>query len=303
MGTGIQNAVHEHGAIRSASDLGLEMRRFVATSSLNRLAQIDDSPIFDSPLIGYASGADPLFAQYKEIIGNVHLTPPEALSLDGLPDADPSHLSVVAWILPIVERTRRSNQHRLRSPSRRWAHTKQFGEAFNDALRDHVVRVLRGAGYRAVAPVRTKAFRVFSHGVVRPPASSWSERHICYAAGLGAFGLSDGLITPGGIAMRCGSVVINMQIEPTPRLCSSHTAHCRFLTSGECGRCMERCPAGAITPQGHDKGRCAQYITTHLRELHTHYGVTALTCGLCQTNVPCESGIPGASPSIAAQKL
>ena len=300
MDPGTEYGIRQPEPVRSAIDVSQVAQRFSESSPLNRLAHIDGSPIFDTPLLGYANGADPLFSQYKQIIGAIHMTPAEALSLDGLPAPDPSRISVIAWVLPIVERTRRSNRRRSHSPSRRWAHTKQYGEAFNDALRDRLVRALQEAGYRAIAPARTKAFRVYSKGVVRPPASSWSERHVCYAAGLGTFGLSDGLITPAGIAMRCGSIVTDMMLEPTPRLCASHTAYCQFLASGACGRCMERCPAGAITPDGHDKARCAHYISTHLRELHTQYGVTALTCGLCQTKVPCEFQIPDGSALLAA---
>ena len=45
-------------------------------------------------------------------------------------------------------------------------------------------------------------------------ASTWSERHAAYASGLGTFGLSDGLITPRGQAMRCGSVVARIAVPP-----------------------------------------------------------------------------------------
>jgi epoxyqueuosine reductase len=38
-------------------------------------------------------------------------------------------------------------------------------------------------------------------------ASSWSERHAAYAAGLGTFGLCDGLITARGKAVRFGSII------------------------------------------------------------------------------------------------
>jgi epoxyqueuosine reductase QueG len=48
-------------------------------------------------------------------------------------------------------------------------------------------------------------------------ASSWSERHAAHAAGLGTFGLCDGLITPKGKAMRAGSVVAKIQVEPSIR--------------------------------------------------------------------------------------
>ena len=48
---------------------------FVASSPLNRLQRIDGTPMFDTPLVGIADGYDPLFEQYKRIIGPFHLTP------------------------------------------------------------------------------------------------------------------------------------------------------------------------------------------------------------------------------------
>ena len=52
---------------------------FVASSPLNRLQRIDGSPMFDAPLVGIADGYDPLFEQYKQIIGSFHLTPYEII--------------------------------------------------------------------------------------------------------------------------------------------------------------------------------------------------------------------------------
>ena len=42
---------------------------FVRESPLNRLWRIDDTPIWGDPLVGFADGDDPLFEQYKAIIG------------------------------------------------------------------------------------------------------------------------------------------------------------------------------------------------------------------------------------------
>ena len=63
-------------------------------------------------------------------------------------------------------------------------------------------------------------------------ASLLSERHAAYAAGLGTFGLCDGLITPKGKAMRCGSVVARIQIAATPRPYEDHHAYCLFYAKG-----------------------------------------------------------------------
>ncbi len=94
-------------------------------------------------------------------------------------------------------------------------------------------------------------------------SSAWSERHAAYVSGLGTFGLCDGLITPLGKAMRCGSVIARLSVTPTPRLYEDHHAYCLFFTKGICGKCADRCPAGAISKEkGHDKKRCQEYIDT-----------------------------------------
>jgi epoxyqueuosine reductase len=125
--------------------------------------------------------------------------------------------------------------------------------------------------------------------------SNWSERHIAYAAGLGTFGLCDGLITPVGKAMRCGSVVARLALAATPRVYRDHHAYCDFFAEKRCAACVERCPVGAISEQGHDKARCLDYLDQVRRELiEPQFGFSTDACGLCQTSVPCESHIPDA---------
>ena len=55
-----------------------EIRQFVLKSPANRFPD-SDKPFFDAPLIGFARADDPLFADYKRIIGNFHLTPDEIM--------------------------------------------------------------------------------------------------------------------------------------------------------------------------------------------------------------------------------
>jgi epoxyqueuosine reductase QueG len=132
-------------------------------------------------------------------------------------------------------------------------------------------------------------------------ASSWSERHAAYAAGLGTFGLSDGLITPRGKAVRCGSLIVKAAVPPTPRPYTDHHAHCLFFSSGKCGVCAKRCPAGAISDTGHDKEKCKTYIrgTTSAFVRDSQLGFPVNSCGLCQTGVPCESRIPARKSGAA----
>ncbi|HIJ82363.1 MAG TPA: epoxyqueuosine reductase, partial [Desulfuromonadales bacterium] len=123
----------------------------------------------------------------------------------------------------------------------------------------------------------------------------WSERHAAYTAGLGTFSLSDGLITPAGIAHRCGSVITDVWLPPTPRTAGSHHSNCLYHRNGSCGACIARCPVGAISSEGHDKNICRELVyDTAPSKLSEKYGTPQTGCGLCQTNVPCENSIPTA---------
>ena len=56
----------------------------------------------------------------------------------------------------------------------------------------------------------------------------------------------------------------------------------------ECGDCIPRCPANAITEHGHDKIKCRKYMYHDIAYIKQEYGVDVQGCGLCQTKVPCE---------------
>jgi epoxyqueuosine reductase QueG len=62
---------------------------------------------------------------------------------------------------------------------------------------------------------------------------------------------------------------------------------------GTCGKCIERCPIGAITEKGHDKNLCAKYAIGMTKKYNQrHYKLDIYGCGFCQTSIPCESEIP-----------
>ena len=99
-------------------------------------------------------------------------------------------------------------------PSERWARARIMGEGVNVKLRRFIVKELGGFEYPSVAPMLSPLWgQHMSEKYLF--ASSWSERHAAYAAGLGTFGLSDGLITAKGKAHRVGSVVAKIPIPPT----------------------------------------------------------------------------------------
>ncbi len=266
---------------------------FIESSPENTLQNQANEKAFETPLVGFASGDDPIFQSYKEHVGPFHWTPVEIFrQCFPEPEVTPSDLSVISWILPQTPMTKADNRKETTYPAERWARARIFGEEVNEKLRRHVVQALIDSDYPAVAPSLTSQWEMKmsdAYGF----ASTWSERHAAHACGLGTFGLCAGLITPRGKAMRTASVVARLQLPATPRPYSDHQQYCLFFTKGICGKCIKRCPVGAITEAGKDKNVCRQHLRPTTAEyVKTHYGFDGYGCGLCQTGVPCESRIP-----------
>ncbi|MFQ6075451.1 MAG: epoxyqueuosine reductase [Candidatus Bathyarchaeia archaeon] len=268
------------------------VKQFIKESPENTLKNEENERAWAEPLVGFSSGADPLYQFYKKDIGEFYLTPLEIFT-HAFPGArvTPDQLTVISWILPQTEATKSEHRKQTRFPTERWARARIYGEEVNNKLRKHVVDTLREAGYEAVAPVLSPLW-----GTRKSKkylfASTWSERHAAYAAGLGTFGLCDGLITPKGKAMRCGSAIVKIDIPPSNRPYDDHHAYCLFYSKGTCGECIGRCPAGALSEAGHEKVKCRKHLQITRQYVRTHYGFEGYGCGLCQTGVPCESGIP-----------
>ncbi|HJV33525.1 epoxyqueuosine reductase [Geomonas sp.] len=278
-----------------------EIRRFVREDAGNRFPGREER-YFDEPLIGFAAADDPLFTEYKTVIGDFHFTPAEmAAQLAGegdrhlrsqSPESGWTPRTVICYVLPITDATRASNRPETMYPSRAWAQTRMHGETFNGALRRHLVSFLAAAGHRAFAPQFHPCWKEYSDTPVGI-ASSWSERHAAYAAGLGTFSLNDALITPRGIGHRLGSVITDLALRPSQKPYAHRTYNCLFHRNGTCGACITRCPVGALSKEGHDKQICRQHVYgTVPQAVGETYGVTATGCGLCQTRIPCESRIP-----------
>lgn len=266
---------------------------FIHNSPDNYLPNGIKEKIWDKPLVGFSRGDDPLYQEFRNHIGNNYLLPPDFLQKKYQDvHINTDDLTVISWILPQTEKTKREQRQSTQYPSETWARVRVTGEGVNQKVRKLVVDSLQKAGYHAVAPLLSPDWKLtYEQGYA--VSSLWSERHAAYVCGLGTFGLCDGLITPIGKAMRCGSVITTLSIPASVRNYASRNEYCPFFTGGSCGICIDRCPARAISNNGHDKKKCAAYIREitgpYIAEM---YGVEGDACGLCQTGVPCESGIP-----------
>ena len=273
------------------------IRDFWAAAPSNSLHLGGAEKAWDEPLVAVARGDDPLFYRLKQMIGPFVWTPEEAFALAFPEHPAPSvELRVISYVLPQTPATRADQRREMTMPAERWARSRFHGEQFNCELRRHLAAALTDAGFPSVAPERLPEFD-YRQSERFGLASNWSERHAAFIAGLGTFGLSDGLITRRGKAVRFGSVVSRIDLPATPRpYGEDHHAWCLWYTKNTCGACVRRCPAAAITTGGgHDKQACFNYIRGVAAPFATErYGTGATPCGLCQVKIPCEAQVPPA---------
>ncbi len=255
-------------------------------------------PIYEDPLIGFVRGNDPIFDQFKSIIGPHHFTPWEIMKWqadnNSVKPPDPEDISVVSFVMPFTPKTKQDNAAATDWVAERWAQSRLLGEIFSQSLVREIVDGLMSQGILAVAPDVTPMFNKKRYPNVGW-ASPWSHRHIAYAAGLGTFGMHDFLITEKGCAHRLGSFVVNLKLEPGRQRPDDIHAHCLNYQGVSCLKCVKRCPANAITRENaHDKEACYRKVAASLKYCNTNYHIFIYGCGLCATGVPCESSIPEA---------
>ena len=273
---------------------------FVRTSPANRLDSFEGTQIFEKPLVGFANGDDPLFVEYKKVVHESHFLPREILGLSLGENPKPEtpnleNVSVISFVFPINKDTIKTNARQKEGPSLRWNHTRWKGQDFINELSLHLISILEKMGANAVAPELSPLFKI----LLLPDgfASNWSQRHAAYAAGLGTFSLNDGFITAKGLAMRCASVVTNLKLKPSARPYANYRANCLFYATGKCGKCILRCPGGAINEKGHDKLKCFAVLFDKQKPwIEGAHGPGFIGkyagCGLCQSGVPCSVRIP-----------
>lgn len=270
------------------------INQFVNESEFNRMVNTG-SPYYDQPLVKFAAARDPLFEEYKQIIGSFHFTPEEAFEMEFGKGSFRSG-TVISVILPISEAIRNSNRNQKEFASREWALLRTFGdELFIDLLSNYIVNLLQNSGFKSLDPSRSEQFKIFSNTEVGM-ASCWSERHVAYVAGQGSFSLNDGFISEKGMATRMISVVTDAILPTDVRTAKHHTENCLFCNNGTCGACIKRCPVGAISKKGHDKYKCYAFTYSEQgRQRAVAWGGEyqyGSGCGLCQTKVPCEFNTP-----------
>ncbi len=269
------------------------IRNFLDDPAKNNMGPGTTDKAWADFLVGFSGGDDPLYVEMKEHIGPFHWSPLEAFSLGcDASGTSADDLSVISWALCHSAESKASNHGQAFYPSERWARARIFGQACSQVLHQALGETLTAAGHPVVVPSALAEFcepESETFGL----ASSWSERHVAYISGLGTFGLSGGIITAKGQAVRFGSVIVRARIPATPRPYSDPFAYCLHYANGTCGLCADRCPVGSVTREGRHKKPCQHHLQPVTAQyVRREYGFEGYGCGLCQTGVPCEAGIP-----------
>ena len=77
------------------------IKDFIAQNPANTLKNKADDKAFGSPLVGFASGDDLLFEQYKDHVGPFYMTPWEVFAVTFRDmTIKPEQLTVISYILP-----------------------------------------------------------------------------------------------------------------------------------------------------------------------------------------------------------
>lgn len=269
------------------------LRSYMSDPQKNTMKELP-GPAFDLPSVGFSRADDPLYAFYqKHIDPDFYRRPEQWLESVYGHAFDPANVSVISWVLPQTADTRAKSRECTDCPAMEWQMVRVHGEACNRSMAKALEEHLVSLGYEAVAPMCSSEF-TWAKSEQFTLVSNWSERHTAFISGLGTFGLCDGLISHRGKAARYGSVIVHLPLEATKRPYTRYNEYC--LAEKGCTACIDRCPAGAITLEGgHDKAKCQAYHKDVIAPIcHERYGYDGYSvCGLCQTGVPCECGIPG----------
>jgi epoxyqueuosine reductase QueG len=231
-----------------------------------------------APLVGFASAADPLFARSKQAVSPTHAMPADLL---------PGAKTVIVWFVPFDRSVALSNIPGT-AASREWATAYVETNVLLAAIGARVTEILEARGHAASAPPPTHQFDRTRL------VSDWSHRHAAVAAGLGAFGHHNMLITAGGCCGRLGSLVTTIEVEPDA---PSGAKACLHRSGTPCQRCVRRCVNDALREDGFDRFRCYAMCLRN-GELHRSLG-TADVCGKCLVGVPCSFCDPVARAGLA----
>lgn len=225
--------------------------------------------LWRTPLVGYADAFDPYIQKLPDIVVRMHRLPQDIMQ-------DPK--VVICYFIPFTRELERTNVGvENNAASENWAQAYKITNAMMARLNEELANEIIRLGGRAAVPEGAGMLKELLK-------SSWSQRHLAYAAGLGTFGINNMLISQEGCCGRYNSIVADIPVEPGHHL---EKENCLYKSRGICKKCVNNCFSGALTVEGFDREKCFATCEKNLAV----YGVDV--CGKCDTNIPCAFTAPG----------
>ena len=217
----------------------MDLTGFIPDFIRREVAQTDGVTAYRTPLVGFASAADPRFRDLQRIVEPTHFLPEDML---------PGARTVVSFFLPFAAWVVEANAVDRHRVAREWPVAYLETNALIERIAGRLIETLAERGVRAATAPATHNY---------DPESlicRWSHKSVAVIAGLGSFGLHRMVITDAGCAGRFGSVVTDADISFTP---PPVVERCLYFHDRSCWECISRCPVAALTMDGAiDKQRC-----------------------------------------------
>ena len=133
---------------------------------------LEDSPIWEPPMAGFAAGDDPIFSSYKEAVGPLHWTPEEAWAAGTGRAVPAGHLTVFSLVFPQAEETVRAQAGQTGGPALRWAYSRNTWNGLNAAFCRALLAALGARGVEGIAPDQLPASAPWCGRGSTPPTRS-----------------------------------------------------------------------------------------------------------------------------------
>ena len=163
-----------------------------------------------------------------------------------------------------------------------------WGDDYHDVMKERLREFVDALPEVAGRPVNTRLF---------VDDGPMNDRAAAERAGVGWFGKNTNILTPShGSWVLLGQVITDLELRPDPPLAKN---------CGECVRCIDACPTGAIVaPYVIDNRKCISFLTIELRgaiprELRPLVADWVFGCDICQDVCPVNRDFkPGSEPAF-----
>ncbi|MFH0976808.1 MAG: hypothetical protein V1874_13570 [Spirochaetota bacterium] len=239
--------------------------------------------LYDYISVGRQSSRHPVFDKISEVHKD-NLHPSDFFNIDR-----ELGLTVLSFAFnfnrAIVKTNAKENLH----PSYEWYEIRHKFESIYPVIASFIKDMYHPA--EIVVPFKSSAYSTYStNGIL---VSNWSERHVAFACGLGSFGLHSAIITDHGCTHRLLSIIVKEECPETEIDMDDLHYNCLYYKNRSCGKCITRCPVGAIQNGVHDLKKCYshEHITNKQKSIEI-YGSDISSCALCMCGVPCDTQKP-----------